>query len=133
MSNSKKYYGKRAIKKYNTFYSRLLMLALEMSEEQQKAVLDFAQKVFDKRSECRKHCLIPIHYTVDNKSYTSFILDLNKSGAYIETDQYFLSGQYFDLSFVNPFSGRKISAISKIVWSCPGAMGVKFNSLRKIS
>jgi len=132
MLNSEKYYGKRAIKKYNTFYSRLLMLALEMSEEQQKAVLDFAQKVFDKRSESRKHCLIPIHYTVDNKSYTSFILDLNKSGAYIETDQYFLSGQYLDLNFVNPFSGKKISAISEIVWSRPDAMGVKFNSLAKI-
>lgn len=131
MHSLEKYYGKRVLKKYNTFYGRLLMLALDMSEKQQKAVLDFAQKVLDKRGECRKHCLIPIHYTVDNKSYNSFILDLNGSGAYIETDQYFLSGQYFDLDFVNPFSGKKISTISEIVWSCPDAMGVKFNGLSK--
>lgn len=131
MSNLKKYYGKQAIKKYNTYYSRLLMLALDMSEEQQKAVLDFAQEVFDKRKDRRKDCLISINYTIDNKSYNSYILDLNNSGAYIETDQYFLSGQYFDLNFVNPFSGEKISAISEIVWSCPDAMGVKFNSLSK--
>jgi hypothetical protein len=131
MSNLKKYYGKKAIKKYNTYYSRLLMLALDMSEEQQKAVLDFAQEVFDKRKDRRKDCLISINYTIDNKSYNSYILDLNDSGAYIETDQYFLSGQYFDLNFVNPFSGKKISAISEIVWSCPDAMGVKFNSLSK--
>ena len=131
MSNLKKYYGKQAIKKYNTYYSRLLMLALDMSEEQQKAVLDFAQKVFDKRKDHRKDCLIPINYTIDDKSYNSYILDLNNLGAYIETDQYFLSGQYFDLNFVNPFSGKKISAISEIVWSRPDAMGVKFNSLRK--
>ena len=131
MSNAKKYYGKRALKKYNTFYGRLLMLALDMSEEQQKTVLDFAQKVFDKRIDHRKECLIPINYSIDDKSYNSYILDLNSLGAYIETDQYFLSGQHFDLNFVNPFSGEKISAFSEIVWSHPGAMGVKFNSLRK--
>ena len=131
MSISKKYYGKLAIKKYNTYYSRLLMLALDMSEEQQKALLDFAQKIFDKRKDRRKQCLIPIRYSIDNKSYTSFVLDLNESGAYIETDEYFLSGQYIDLNFVNPFSGKEISAISEIVWSCPDAMGVKFNRLRK--
>ena len=110
MSNSKKYYGKRALKKYNTFYGRLLMLALDMSEEQQKTVLNFAQKILDKRREFRKYCLVPTHYNIENRSYTSFILDLNKSGAYIETDEYFLSGQYLDLSFVNPFSGKKINA-----------------------
>jgi hypothetical protein len=131
VSNSTKYYGKRAITKYNTYYRRLLMLALDMSEEQQKAVLDFAQKIFDKRKGCRKDCLIPIYYTINNKSYTSFVLDLNNSGAYIETDEYFLSGQYYDLKFVNPFSGKEISAISKIVWSSPDAMGVKFNRLRE--
>jgi hypothetical protein len=131
MPNSEIYYGKRAIKKYNTFYARLLMLALDMSKTQQKAVLDFAQNVLDKRRECRKDCLVPIRYTVDNKNYTGFILDLNRSGAYIETDQYFLSGQYLYLNFVNPFSGKKIRAISEIVWSRPDAMGVKFNSLSK--
>lgn len=127
MSISKKYYGKRTIKKYNTYYSRLLMLALDMSEEQQKALLDFAQQIFDKRKDCRKQCLIPIHYSIDNKSYTSFVLDLNESGAYIETDEYFLSGQCFNLNFVNPFSGKKIHAIGEIVWSCPDAMGVRFS------
>ena len=131
MSKLKKYYGNQAIKKYNTYYSRLLMLALDMSEEQQKALLDFAKKVFDKRKNHRKNCLIPINYTIDDKSYNSYILDLNNLGAYIETDQHFLSGQYFDLYFMNPFSGEKICAISEIVWSRPDAMGVKFNSLRK--
>ena len=127
MPNSVKHYGKRAITKYNTYYRRLLMLALDMSEEQQKAVLDFAQKLFDKRKDFRKDCLTPIQYTIDNKSYTSFVLDLNKSGAYIETDEYFLSGQCFNLNFVNPFSGKKIHAIGEIVWSCPDAMGVRFS------
>lgn len=131
ISNSKIYYGNKAIKKYNTSYSRLLLLALDMSEEQQKALLDFAQKIIDKRSNYRKQCPIPIHYNIDNKNYISFILDLNKSGAYIETDRYFLSGQYVDLSFINPFSDKKISAISEIVWSCPDAMGVKFNRFNK--
>ena len=131
MFNLQKQYGKQLFKKYNTFYGRLLMLAIDMTESQQKKLLDFAQKILDKRRELRNNCLVPTHYNIENKKYTSYILDLNETGAYIETDQYFLSGQYFDLSFVNPFSGRKISAISKIVWSCPDAMGVKFNSLRK--
>lgn len=132
MSNLQKHYGKQAIKRYNTFYGRLLMLAIDMTEAQQKILLDFAQKVLDKRRKIRNYCLVPTHYNIENKEYTSYILDLNESGAYIETDQYFLSGQYFGLTFVNPFSGRKISTISKIVWSCPDAMGVKFNSLKKV-
>ena len=131
MSNLKKYYGKQTIKKYNTYYSRLLMLALDMSEEQQKTLLDFAQKILDKRREFRKHCLVPTHYNIENRSYSSFILDLNKLGAYIETDEYFLSGQYIDLSFVNPFSAKKINTTSEIVWSSPDAMGVKFAEFRK--
>ena len=131
MHSLKKYYGKRVLKKYNTFYGRLLMLALDMSEEQQKMVLDFAQNVLDKRREFRKYCLVPTHYNIENRSYTSFILDLNKLGAYIETDEYFLSGQYIDLSFVNPFSGKKINTTSEIVWSSPEAMGVKFAEFRK--
>ena len=131
MSDSKKYYGKRALKKYNTFYGRLLMLALDMSEEQQKTVLDFAQKILDKRIKSRNFCLVPTHYNIQNTSYTSFILDLNKLGAYIETDEYFISGQYIDLSFVNPFSRKKINTAGEIVWSSPDAMGVKFAEFRQ--
>lgn len=126
MSASKKYYGKRVLKKYNTFYGRLLMLALDMSEDQQKSLLDFAQKIIDKRKKHRRYCLTPTYYNIENRSYNSFILDLNKFGAYIETDEFFLSGQYIDISFVDPFSREKIHTTSKIVWSSPGAMGVKF-------
>jgi Tfp pilus assembly protein PilZ len=131
MPASKKYYGKRVFKKYSTIYARVLLLALEMSENQQKILLDVAQKILDKRRKIRKNCLALTHYNIENKEYISFILDLNKFGAYIETDEYFLAGRYIDLSFVDPFSGKKIFTTSKIVWSNPGAMGVQFASFQR--
>jgi len=121
--------GKQKIKRYSTSFSRLLMLILDMSEGQQLMLLNHAKDIVDKRTKPRNPCLIPVHYTLAQQNYNSFILDINAFGAYIETSEPFPVGQQINLTFFNPFSHKHIELAGQIIWSDAYAIGVKFNNL----
>ena len=57
----------------------------------------------DRRKEPRTPCLIPAHYNVNRQLYSSFILDMNETGAFIETDRSFPAGNKIVLKFLDPF------------------------------
>ncbi len=118
--------GKNMIKKYNIGFSKLLMLILDMSEEQQSILLQKAQKLFDKRRKNRIPCLIPAYYYIYNNSYQSFILDINDSGAFIETNEGFPIGQSVILEYFDPFARKPLKLSGKIAWSGPHSSGIKF-------
>jgi hypothetical protein len=121
--------GKQKIKRYNTSFSRLLMLILDMSETQQLMLLNHAKDIVDKRTKPRNPCLIPVNYTLEQRNHLSFILDINAFGAYIETSQSFPVGQQITLTFFNPFSQKNIDLAGEIIWSSTYAIGVKFSNL----
>ena len=120
--------GKNMIKKYNTDFSELLKLILDMSEEQQSILLQHAQRLFDKRQRKRIPCLIPAYYYVHNKSHHSFILDVNDSGAFIETNEGYPVGLSVVLEYFDPFKRRPIKVSGKIVWSGAHSIGIKFSN-----
>ena len=64
--------GRSMIKKYNTDFSMLLKLILDMSEEQQSILLRQAQRLIDKREKYRTPCFIPAQYNVFDEPYSSF-------------------------------------------------------------
>jgi len=119
--------GKNMIKKYNTNFSALLKLILDMSEEQQSALLQHAQELFDKRKRNRIPCLIPAYYNVHNKSHHSFILDINDSGAFIETNEGYPIGLSVVLEYFDPFKRKPLKLSGKIIWSGPYSIGIKFH------
>jgi len=121
--------GKQKIKRYSTSFSRLLMLILDMSEAQQLMLLNHAKGIVDKRTKPRNPCLIPVNYTMEQRNYNSFMLDINSFGAYIETSEPFPVGQQINLTFFNPFSHKHIDLAGQIIWSSAYAIGVKFNNL----
>ena len=131
MDASDKIVGKQKLTRYNTNFSRLLMLILDMSEEQQLLLLNHAKDIVDKRTKPRNPCLIPVNYTLEERNYASFILAINAFGAYIETNEAFPVGQEIDLTFFNPFSHKHIDLASEIIWSNTYAIGVKFNNLSR--
>ena len=118
--------GKNMIKKYNTNFSALLKLILDMSEEQQLVLLQHAQALFDKRKRYRIPCLIPAYYYVHNKSHHSFILDINDSGAFIETNEGYPIGMSVILEYFDPFKREPLKISGKIVWSGSHSIGIKF-------
>jgi hypothetical protein len=124
-----KFIGTQKIKRYSTSFSRLLMLILDMSEAQQLMLLNHAKDIVDKRTKPRNPCLIPVNYTLEQRDFNSFILDINSFGAYIETSEPFPVGQQINLTFFNPFSHKHIDLAGQIIWSSAYAIGVKFNNL----
>jgi len=124
-----KFIGTQKIKRYSTSFSRLLMLILDMSEAQQLMLLNHAKDIVDKRTKPRNPCLIPVNYTLKQRNFNSFILDINSFGAYIETSEPFPVGQQINLTFFNPFSHKHIDLAGQIIWSSAYAIGVKFNNL----
>ena len=116
------------MKKYNTAFLELVMLILPMTDSEQGDLLNQVKQIIDKRKKKRIPCLVPAYYRVRDLTYHSYILDLNDSGAFIETEQYFSVGQDINLRYFDPFS-RMLSEIKgEIVWRDSDGIGVKFNS-----
>ena len=126
MTEVNRFIGKNMIKNYNTNYSEIVSLILKMSDEQQSILLENAQSLYDKRKKERLPCLIPATLYVNGNSYHSFLLDVNESGAFIETNEVFPIGQLVKLEYFDPFNRKSSKEIGEIVWSGPHSFGVKF-------
>jgi Tfp pilus assembly protein PilZ len=98
-----------------------------MTEVERKELLRQARQLLDKRKKDRTPCLIPAHYNIMEGFYSSFILDINKFGAFIETDRRFTAGQDIMLQYFDPFSRKSSELKGEIVWSSDDGIGVKFN------
>ena len=81
----------------------------------------------NRRKEPRTSCLILASYKINRQLYSSFILDNNEAGAFIETDRSFPAGEKIVLNFIDPYSRRTSLINGSIAWSSDAAMGVKFN------
>ena len=117
--------------RYNTTYSRLLKLVLDMSEREQLRLLEYAKSIIDERTLPRYPCLIPVNCTVEEQTYGGLILDINSRGAYIDTDESFyigqkIVGQKIGLQFYNPFSLQDMQLGGKIIRSNSAGIGVSF-------
>ena len=118
---------KPKVMRYNTTFSRLLKLILDMSENEQLLLLEQAKSIVDERTLPRKLCLIPVDCTVEEQSYKGLILDINPSGAYIDIDEPLSIGQRITLAFFSPFSLKTIQLSGKIIWKSTHGFGVNFN------
>ena len=119
--------------KYNTTFSKLMSLILNLSEEEQKILLKDAQRFIGKRRKQRIPCLIPAQYDIAVETYSSFILDINDFGAFIETDERFPVGFILKLKYFDPFYRIPQELNGEIIWSSPEGIGIKFLNLTHIN
>ena len=103
-----------------------MSLILNMSEEEQAIIERHAQQLAGKRKKLRTPCLIPANYNISVRSYTSYILDINDYGAYIETDERFPVGYILKLKYFDPFCRLSQETQGEIIWSSSNGIGVKF-------
>ena len=127
MNGSDELASKPKFMRYNTTFSRLLKLILNMSEREQLLLLQYAKSIVDDRTLPRNLCLIPAICMVKKRNYDGVILDINSYGAYIDTNEPFPIGQEINLSFFNPFSDKNMQLDAIIIWSNPHGIGVSFN------
>jgi Tfp pilus assembly protein PilZ len=118
----------------------LFKLIGEMSEEQQALLLEQLQESSERlvsleeteialRDYNRKSCMLNIAFTVENKNFESFMLDISPAGAFIETKETFFTGQQINLNFALPDRPGQLNITGEILWKGMLGMGVKFNNL----
>jgi hypothetical protein len=120
--------GKPKIMRYNTTFSRLLKLVLDMSERERFLILEYAKSITDERTSPRRSCLIPVKCNLEKQSHKGLILDLNSAGAYIDINASLPVGQNITLSFFSPFSFENIQLGGKIIRSSTYGIGVSFDN-----
>jgi len=128
---SNEHTGKPKFMRYNTTFSRLLKLVLDMSEREQLRLLEYAKSIIDERTLPRNHCLIQANCTLKDRTFDGLILDINLYGAYVDTNEPCTIGQEIYLSFYNPFSYKNMNLGGKIVWSSSYGIGLRFNDLSR--
>ena len=127
MQTSHQLNGKPKFMRYNTTFSRLLKLILNMEEKEQLMLLEYTKTIIDERTSPRKLCLIPVSCMLGEHNYTGLILDINSSGAYVDMDEPLTIGQKLTLAFISPFSCKYTQLSGKIIWTRTHGIGVSFD------
>jgi Tfp pilus assembly protein PilZ len=120
--------------------STLFRLIGTMSDNQQSTLLDQLQQLPLKsvsleeteialRGHTRKSCMLNIDYTVEDRNFEGFMLDISPAGAFIETGEAFTAGQPIQLSFSLPNSPGRLKINGEILWKGMLGIGVKFNDI----
>ena len=126
MVEKNQFVGKKMIKAYNTNYPKLISLMLKMSDDQRSMLLEKARRLSNKRKTERLPCLIPATFFINGNSYRGFLLDVNESGAFIDTNERYPVGQTLRVEYFNPFKRKSCKYIAEVAWSGTFAIGVKF-------
>jgi Tfp pilus assembly protein PilZ len=115
----------------------LLKMAIDMSNEQRFIFMKHLEEMQpkaeqpDRRANTRKDCLINVNFKIRGQKFSSYILDISRSGAFIETTESFTSRLKMLLRFSSPEDRKPLNLIGEIVWSDPQGVGVKFHHLTK--
>jgi Tfp pilus assembly protein PilZ len=110
----------------------LLKAAIDMSAEQQFIFMKHLEEMQskaeqpDRRTNARKECLINVNFKVRGQKFRSYILDISKCGAFIETSATFSAGLKMLLKFSSPEDRQPLDLIAEIVWADSRGVGVKF-------
>jgi Tfp pilus assembly protein PilZ len=81
------------------------------------------------REKPRKACLINANYSVQDRKFESYILDISIGGVFIETDAKFPIGKELLLKFSLPDHPQPFAFRGKIVWNSAKGFGLKFENV----
>ena len=115
----------------------LLKTAIDMSNEQRFILMKHLEEMHteigktERRKDTRKDCLINVNFKIRGQRFSSYILDISSSGAFIETGESFTSGLKMLLHFSSPETRNPLNLIGEIVWADNRGVGVKFHHLSK--
>ena len=115
----------------------LLKRCIDMSKEQRFVFMKHLEEMKpeknkpDRRAHARKDCLIHVSFKIRGQKFSSYILDISSSGAFIETSESFASGLKMLFEFSSPEDRQPLRLIGEIIWTDPRGIGVKFHHLTK--
>lgn len=115
---------------------QVLKRVMDMTDTQRLALLGRLQELTampagrEKRRHPRKECLINVDFRLQGPRFSSYILDINPNGAFIETGQRFSVGQKLKLSFASPGTRKPLNIAGRVIWTAPRGIGIKFSHLK---
>ena len=120
-----------ALKKYNVVIPKLFQIILNLPEEKQSVLLQYAEELLikERRAFIRKTCSIPISYATYDRVYTSTIKNISQKGVFIETKRPLFVGEELILSFSMPGFGKALKVRGEIVQVSRSGIGVEFQNM----
>jgi len=130
--------------------AQLYKLIVDMTEEQQIILLEqmgksphpqvelpvktvsIEESDASMRENPRRPCLINANYSIQNRKFKSYILDISIGGVFIETNAKFPVGKDLLLKFSLPDHTQPFIFNGKIAWSSAKGFGVKFENVNVI-
>ena len=120
-----------ALKKYNVVIPKLFQIILNLPEEKQSVLLQYAEELLikEKRAFIRKTCSIPISYATYDRVYSNTIKNISQKGVFIETKRPLFVGEELILSFSMPGFGKALKVRGEIVQVSRSGIGVEFQNM----
>ena len=120
-----------AQKKYNVVIPKLFQIILNLSEEKQSALLQYAEDLLikERRAFIRKKCSIPVSYATYDRVYSNTIKNISQKGVFIETQRPLFVGEELIMSFSMPGFGKPLKVKGEIVQVSRIGIGVEFKSM----
>ena len=120
-----------ALKKYNVVIPKLFQIILNLPEEKQSVLLQYAEELLikERRAFIRKTCSIPISYATYDRVYSNTIKNISQRGVFIETKRPLFVGEELILSFSMPGFGKALKVRGEIVQVSRSGIGVEFQNM----
>ncbi len=119
-----------SLKKYNVVIPKLFQIILNLPEEKQSVLLQYAEDLLTKerRAFIRKSCSIPVSYATYDRVYTNIIKNISQKGVFIETQRPLFVGEELILSFSMADFGKPLKVKGEIVQVNRSGIGVEFKN-----
>ena len=120
----------KKIKQYNVTISELIKLILSLNEEHQEALLKKGQELLSKEKRApRKSCQIPVKYTTFDRVYSDHIMNISRSGVFIETGRPLFVGEEILMDFKIEGLNKTLRIPGKVVHASNRGVGIEFNNV----
>ncbi|MGD9238892.1 MAG: PilZ domain-containing protein [Desulfobacterales bacterium] len=119
------------LKKYNVVIPKLFQIILNISEDKQLLLLQYAEELLvkERRSFIRKTCSIPVSYATYDRVYTNTIKNISQKGVFIETQRPLFVGEELRLSFSMDGIDKPLKVKGEIVQVNRSGIGVEFKNM----
>ena len=120
-----------SLKKYNVVIPKLFQIILNLPEEKQLALLQYAEELLvkERRAFIRKKCSIPVSYATYDRVYSNTIKNISQKGVFIETQRPLFVGEELIMSFSMAGFGKPLKVKGEIVQVSRSGIGVEFKSM----
>ena len=120
-----------SLKKYNVVIPKLFQIILNLPEEKQLILLQYAEELLikERRAFIRKKCSIPVSYATYDRVYSNIIKNISQKGVFIQTQRPLFVGEELILSFTVVGFGAPLKIKGEIVQVSRNGIGVEFKNM----